>query len=93
MDASQIPTQDDCFQNCEWIRLPMAKYPKQKDKAAPRCIRGVYVGKNALGDEHLLLTEAGVQTCRTARRLTESNNTAWRFLIRREECRGTGTWG
>ena len=51
----------------------MAKYPKQKDKAAPRWIRGVYVGKNAVGDEHLLLTEAGVQTCRTVRRLPQSS--------------------
>ena len=28
---------------------------------------------NAVGDEHLLLTEAGVQTCRTVRRLPQSS--------------------
>ncbi|CAE7358323.1 RE1 [Symbiodinium sp. CCMP2592] len=66
-------------------QVAMAKYPKQKDKAAPRWIRGVYVGKNALGDEHLLLTEAGVQTCRTARRLPESSQYSVEVL---EKARG-----
>ncbi|CAE7209052.1 lgrA, partial [Symbiodinium natans] len=53
-------------------QVSLAKFPKQKDKAAPRWIRGVYAGKNAAGDEHLVLTESGVQTCRTVRRLPES---------------------
>ena len=66
-------------------QVAMAKYPKQKDKSAPRWIRGVYVGKNSLGDEHLLLTEAGVQTCRTARRLPESSQYSVEVL---EKARG-----
>ncbi|CAE7561497.1 unnamed protein product [Symbiodinium natans] len=53
-------------------QVALAKFPKQKDKAAPRWIRRVYAGKNAAGDEHLVLTESGVQTCRTVRRLPES---------------------
>ena len=66
-------------------QVAMAKYPKQRDKSAPRWIRGVYVGKNAVGDEHLLLTEAGVQTCRTVRRLPESSQYSSEVL---EKARG-----
>ena len=66
-------------------QVAMAKYPKQMDKSAPRWIRGVYVGKNAVGDEHLLLTEAGVQTCRTVRRLPESSQYSSEVL---EKARG-----
>ena len=47
----------------------MGKYPKVKDKAAPRWVKGVYAGKTESSDEHLVLTGSGALTFRTVRRL------------------------
>ena len=47
----------------------MGKYPKVKDKAAPRWVKGIYAGKTESSDEHLVLTSSGALTFRTVRRL------------------------
>ena len=47
----------------------MGKFPRVKDKAAPRWIKGIYVGKTSNSEEHLLMTESGTLKFRTVRRL------------------------
>eukprot|EP00435_Cladocopium_sp_Y103_P041544 s171_g11.t1 len=47
----------------------MGKFPKVKDKSAPRWAKGIYAGKKGNSDEHMMLTSAGAMSFRTARRL------------------------
>ena len=47
----------------------MAKFSASRQKAAPRWTKGIYAGKTVASDEHLVLTNAGVETVRTIRRL------------------------
>ncbi|CAL1148944.1 unnamed protein product, partial [Cladocopium goreaui] len=51
----------------------MGKYPKVKDKAAPRWVKGIYAGKTESSDEHLVLTSSGALTFRTVRRLPKGS--------------------
>ena len=50
----------------------LGKYSAKKSgvKSASRWACGIYVGKTASSDEHILLTSAGAQTFRTIRRMT-----------------------
>ncbi|CAL1136205.1 unnamed protein product [Cladocopium goreaui] len=47
----------------------MGKFPKVKDKSAPRWTKGIYAGKKENSDEHMMLTSAGAMSFRTVRRL------------------------
>ncbi|CAL1163809.1 unnamed protein product [Cladocopium goreaui] len=47
----------------------MGKFPKVKDKSAPRWTKGIYAGKKENSDEHMMLTSAGAISFRTVRRL------------------------
>ena len=50
----------------------LGKYSAKKSgvKSASRWMYGIYVGKTASSDEHILLTSAGAQTFRTIKRMT-----------------------
>ena len=60
---------------CSFGETLMAKWPDtgKLSKTASRWIKGIYVGKVDVSDEHILLTEAGAQTFRTVRRLPDGS--------------------
>ena len=67
----------------------MGKYPKVKDKSAPRWVKGIYAGKTTDSDEHILLTEAGAQITRTVRKLPRGSEYQIETL---NKARGLPSW-